>query len=80
MRTGRPRKFDLTLTENEHAQLSAIVGSRAIPHGLVQRAKIILRSVAGESNTTIAAKLGVSIPHDRALAETLPPRRSGGAL
>jgi putative transposase len=62
MRTGRPRKFELALTEHEHAQLTAIAGSRALPHGLVQRATIILRSAAGENNTAIAAGLGVSIP------------------
>jgi transposase len=62
MRTGRPRKFDLTLSENEHAQLSTIAGSRALAHSLVQRARIILSSAAGENNSRIAARLGVSIP------------------
>lgn len=42
--------------------MTAIAGSRALSHGLVRRAKIILRSAAGENNTTIAAGLGVSIP------------------
>ena len=62
MRTGRPRKFELKLTEYERAQLTALAGSRALSHGLVRRAKIILRSAAGENNTTIAAGLGVSSP------------------
>ncbi len=62
MRTGRPRKFDLQLTAYERDQLTALAGSRALPHGLVQRATIILRSAAGENNTTIAASLGVSLP------------------
>ncbi|MGH3977116.1 MAG: IS630 family transposase [Pseudonocardiaceae bacterium] len=62
MRTGRPRRFELTLSVMEQAQLSALAASRALPHGLVRRAQIILRSAAGEANTTIAAGLGISIP------------------
>lgn len=62
MRTGRPRKFELTLSETEHAQLSALAASRALPHSLVRRAQIVLRSVAGESNTAIAERFGVSVP------------------
>ena len=62
MRTGRPRQFDLKLSEHEHAQLTALAGSRALAHSLVQRATIVLRSAAGETNTAIAASLGVSIP------------------
>jgi putative transposase len=60
MRTGRPRTFELNLSETEHAQLSALAASRALPHGLVRRAQIILRSAAGEANKSIAASLGVS--------------------
>lgn len=59
---GRPRKFDLTLSDTERAQLSALASSRALPHGLVRRAQIVLRSVAGESNRAIALSLGMSQP------------------
>jgi putative transposase len=62
MRTGRPRTFELTLSDSERDQLRALATSRALPHGLVRRAKIILRSVAGEANTAIAAALGISVP------------------
>ena len=62
MRTGRPRKFELTLTAHEREQLTALANSRALAHSLVQRAKIILRSADGEKNSAIAASLGVSIP------------------
>jgi transposase len=62
MRTGRPRTFELALSDHEQEQLTALAGSRALPHGLVQRAKIILRSAAGESNSAIAASFGVSVP------------------
>jgi len=62
MPRGRPRKFALALNDGEHAQLTALASSRALPHGLVRRADIILRSVAGESNTAIARRHGVSVP------------------
>ncbi len=86
MRTGRPRKFELELTDHEHDQLTALAGSRALSYGLVQRAKIILRSAAGERNSTIAASLGVSIPlvghwrtryHEHGLAGLYDAPRSG---
>lgn len=62
MPRGRPRKFELTVSETERAQLTAFAASRALAHGLVRRAQIILRSVDGEANTAIAERLGVSIP------------------
>ena len=62
MPRGRPRTFALTLSETERAQLTALAASRALPHGLVRRAQIILRSCAGEANNAIAAELGVSPP------------------
>jgi hypothetical protein len=33
-----PRKFELTFSETERAQLAALAGSRALQHGLVRRA------------------------------------------
>ncbi|MGI8498246.1 MAG: helix-turn-helix domain-containing protein, partial [Gemmatimonadaceae bacterium] len=62
MRTGRPRSFEILLSDGEREQLSALGASRALPHGLVRRAQIILRSAAGESNTAIAERVGVSVP------------------
>jgi putative transposase len=62
MPAGRPRKFELTLSDAERAQLTAFANSRALPHGLVRRAQIILRSADGEPNKAIAESLGVSIP------------------
>jgi putative transposase len=62
MRRGRPRGFELELSETERAQLTALAASRALPHGLVRRAQIILRSAAGEANKAIAASLRVSQP------------------
>lgn len=57
---GRPHTFTITLSDNERAQLTALACSRALPHGLVRRAQIILRSVDGEANKQIADSLGVS--------------------
>ncbi len=62
MPRGRPRTFTLTLSEFERAQLTALANSRALPHGLVRRAHIILRSADGETNTAIATSMGVSLP------------------
>ena len=62
MRTGRPRRFEIRLSEAERQQLLAFANSRALPHGLVRRAQIILRSANGESNTAIAQRFGVSVP------------------
>jgi putative transposase len=62
MPRGRPRKFELTLSDTERAQLTAFAASRSLPHGLVRRAQIILRSAEGEANSAIAHRLGVSIP------------------
>ncbi|MGA8567565.1 MAG: IS630 family transposase, partial [Candidatus Binataceae bacterium] len=46
----------------EHAQLSALAASRALPHALVARAKLVLWAAQGESNTAIAERLGWSLP------------------
>ena len=62
MRTGRPRSFELTLSDTERSQLVALANSRALSHGLVRRAQIILRSVDGDSNTAIAERFRVSAP------------------
>lgn len=62
MPRGRPRRFEFTLAPEDTAQLEALAGSRALPHGVVRRAQIILRSAAGEPNTAIAAGLGISLP------------------
>jgi len=59
---GRPKKFDLVLSAEERAQLERFAASRSLPHGLVRRAQIILRSADGETSLSIARSLAVSIP------------------
>lgn len=56
MPIGRP-KTELVLNEDERVQLSSLAGSRSLPHALVARAKVILWSAEGASNTKIADRL-----------------------
>jgi len=56
MITGRP-KTPLGLTDDERIQLRSLARSRTLPHALVARAKLVLWSAEGESNTRIAHRL-----------------------
>ena len=59
MRTGRPKE-PLSLSDEERVQLESFASSRSLPHGLVRRAKIVVLSADGMSNTAIAAKLALT--------------------
>jgi len=59
---GRPRRQEIALSETERASLGDLARSRTAPHGLVRRARIVLASAAGASNTAIAREVGLSIP------------------
>ncbi len=61
MPTGRPREFELTLTESERRALATAAHSRTLPYSHVRRAQIILRSAAGESNTEIPRAFGLAV-------------------
>jgi transposase len=56
MITGRP-KPTLTLTPDEHTQLRSLAGSRTLPHALVARARLVLWSADGQSNSQIARRV-----------------------
>jgi putative transposase len=56
MITGRPKPA-LMLSAEEQIQLRSFAHSRTLPHALVARAKLVLWSAAGESNTRIAGRL-----------------------
>ena len=56
MLTGRP-KIALELSAEEEAELRGFSSSRSLPHALVARAKLVLWSAGGESNTEIASRL-----------------------
>ncbi len=59
-RSGRPR-VPLTLSPPERAELESFARSRALPAGLVRRAKMLLLSAAGVSNTAIAERFATSV-------------------
>ncbi len=61
MKTGRPKQ-QLKLTNDARQDLEAFANSRSLPHGLVQRAKIVLLAAQGVSNAFIAVKLHISRP------------------
>ena len=61
MPTGRPHLFELTLSEPERAHLTALAHARSLPYSHVRRAQIILASAAGETDTEIAARYGVTV-------------------
>jgi len=50
----------LKLSEEELRQLQNIANSRSMPHSIVQRAQIVLACGAGESNTAIAKRMGLT--------------------
>ena len=56
MSIGRP-KSALVLTEDERVQLSGLAGSRTLPAAIVARAKVVLWSADGDSNSEIAERL-----------------------
>jgi putative transposase len=59
MRSGRP-KPEIQLTDAEATQLRSFARSRSLPASLCQRARIVLASAGGESNTAIASRLNLS--------------------
>jgi putative transposase len=56
MDIGRP-KTKLVLSDDERIQLSSLARSRTLPHAIVSRAKVVLWSAEGASNTEIASRL-----------------------
>jgi len=62
MPRGRPKKAEIKLSASDGEQLKTIAQSRSLPHGVVRRARIVLLSAAGESNSMIARRVGLSIP------------------
>lgn len=59
MEKGRP-KSGITLTEREREQLETMATQAGQPAHLAARARIILRSVEGDSNTAIAHGMGLT--------------------
>lgn len=61
MRSGRPKQ-PLTLNPDERRQLESVASSRSLPHGLVERAQIVVLAADGLSNTAIARRMRLSLP------------------
>ncbi|MEA5416250.1 IS630 family transposase [Synechococcus sp. BA-132 BA5] len=59
MALGRPMP-PLVLSDDEVQQLQGIASSRSLPHSIVQRAQIVLACGAGETNTSIAKRMGLT--------------------
>ena len=62
MKQGRPKLFELSLSETERAELLRLGKSRSLPYSLVRRAQIIILSADGRSNSDIAKKFNLSVP------------------
>ncbi len=60
-RTGRPR-LPLDLTPQTRAELESLSRSRTLPAALVRRAKMVLWSAEGLTNTAIAERLETTEP------------------
>ena len=58
MPKGRPLS-PLVLDEEQRGQLMALSRSTSMPHGLVQRARLILASAEGLSNQAVAERVGL---------------------
>lgn len=59
MALGRPLP-PLVLNDVDSQELKGIAKSRSLPHSLVQRAQIVLACAAGESNNSIAERMGLN--------------------
>jgi putative transposase len=62
MPRGRLPQLVLVLSDLERTELERITRSPSLPAGLVRRAEIILRSVAGATHRATAEAVGVSLP------------------
>ena len=58
MPRGRPME-PAVLTDGEESRLLSLASSRSLPHGLVQRAQIVLACARGEASASIARRMGL---------------------
>lgn len=49
----------IDLSPEQRRLLQSLAGSREVPHGLVQRAQIVLAASQGRTNKAIAAEMGL---------------------
>jgi len=62
MKRGRPHSEEIKLGEAERSELQSLARSRALPAALVRRARVVLMSAEGHSNSAIAQALGTCAP------------------
>jgi putative transposase len=62
MRRGRPHQQQIQLSQAEQTELRSLARSRALPAALVRRARVVLMSSEGHSNSSIAQSLDLSAP------------------
>jgi len=62
MKKGRPRSEEIVLSESERTELQSLARSRALPAALARRARVVLMSAEGHSNSAIAQALDTSTP------------------
>ncbi len=60
MKTGRPRRYDTTVSMTEREELERISNSRVLAHSLVRRARIILLSADGVNGVEISRRVGLT--------------------
>ena len=61
-----PKPAELTLSEEEHKRLEALVHRHTTPQQLAKRGRMILGAADGKRNAAIARELGVSVDTVRA--------------
>ena len=59
MARGRP-VAPIVLNDDEKSELLSIARSRSLPHGVVQRAQIVIACGGGEPNSSIAQRMGMN--------------------
>jgi len=67
MSLGRPKAI-LELTAEEQQELAGFAASGSLSHALVSRARLVLWSAEGRSNSGIAGQLNWSKAHGRQVA------------
>ena len=77
MAVSRPMP-PLVLGDDEVQQLQSIANSRSLPHAIVQRAQIVLACAAGETNTAISKRMGLTGMTVGKWRRPLPGARPGG--
>ena len=79
MRDVSPEKI-VVLQPQQRAQLESYSRSRALPHALVVRAKIVLLASEGKQNKEIAGMTGTKPANGAQVARAIRQPRAGGTI